>query len=119
MGTLLFHIATVDDWSSASDKYTPSQFKTDGFIHCSTANQVKDVAGRLFAGRNDLVILGIDLEKITAPVRYENLEGGKELYPHVYGPLDVAAVISSEPIPTGDDGELEISQCLLKLKSSS
>lgn len=53
-----------------------------------------------FAGVRDLLLLEIDLERISADVRWENLEGGSEPFPHIYGPLPLAAVISVQALST-------------------
>jgi uncharacterized protein (DUF952 family) len=67
---------------------------TEGFIHCSTPEQVLRVANARFRGREDLVLLLIDSGMIAAEIRYENLEGGNERFPHIYGPLNLEAVIN-------------------------
>lgn len=64
-----------------------------GFIHCSFADQVDGVARAVFAGADGLVLITIDPSLVKAEVRYENLEGGSELFPHIYGPLNVDAVV--------------------------
>jgi len=63
-----------------------------------------DVANRLFRGHRDLVLLTIDADRVRSPIRYENLEGGTELFPHVYGSLNVDAVIDHVPLQAGQDG---------------
>lgn len=95
---VLFHIASVLDWASRGQHYCPDAFSADGFIHCSTSEQLAGVAGRFFRGRDDLVLLSIDADCVTAPVRYENLEGGDERFPHLYGPLNVDAVLAADPL---------------------
>jgi uncharacterized protein (DUF952 family) len=65
---------------------------TEGFIHCSTAAQVEASGRRHFAGQTGLVVLEIDPEKLRWELRWEK-SGGDE-YPHLYGPLDLEAVIS-------------------------
>ena len=103
----LFHIAPADAWSRAAESYAPAEFEREGFIHCSTQHQVIRVANTLFCGRPDLVLLMIDTERLTAPVRYENLEGGRELFPHLYGPLPRPAVLAVEPLRAQGDGTFD------------
>jgi len=90
----LYHITSADEWTSAARTgiYAPTRFDAEGFIHCSYASQVRATANRLFAGRSDLVLLEIDREQLSCAVVDENLEGGSEQYPHVYGRLPTAAV---------------------------
>jgi uncharacterized protein (DUF952 family) len=99
----LFHIATIADWSPDRLSYAPAALAVDGFVHCSLEHQVVRVANQRFAGRQDLVLLCIDPLRLGAPIRYENLEGGDEMFPHVYGPIEVAAIVSAAPfIPSAD-----------------
>jgi uncharacterized protein (DUF952 family) len=75
----------------------------DGFIHFSTAEQVAETAARHFAGQDDLVLVAVDSEALGEALRYELSRGGA-LFPHLYGPLPLAAVRSVEPLPLGADG---------------
>jgi len=70
----------------------------EGFIHCSFADQVQGVADRFYCGRHDVLLLVIDPSQLPAEPRVENLDGGTELFPHLYGPLPVAAVLKVEPV---------------------
>jgi uncharacterized protein (DUF952 family) len=87
---------------------------TEGFIHCSTAAQLESSGRRHFAGQTGLVVLEIDPLKLRWELRWEESQEGRprgglaehghvvgrppsnqsEVYPHLYGPLDVDAVIS-------------------------
>ncbi len=75
----------------------------DGFIHFSTARQVAETAARHFAGAADLVLAAIDESRLGGRVRYEPSRGG-DLFPHLYEPLDLAAVLWARPLPLGADG---------------
>ena len=92
----LFHITTVAEALEASrtGEYAPAAFDREGFIHCSYAHQVAGVANRIFRGRTDLALLEIDTEKLACRIIDENLEGGAELYPHIYGRLPMSAVVA-------------------------
>ncbi len=68
-------------------------FPVEGFIHCSTREQVIQVANARFQGQSGLVLLCIDTEKVAAEIVYENLEGGPQLFPHIYGELNTNAVV--------------------------
>jgi uncharacterized protein (DUF952 family) len=103
MDAFVFHIAIADDWAHATDSYVPGVFASEGFIHCSTRDQLQRVANTRYAGRADLVLLMIDARSLGASVRYENLSGGSELFPHVYSPVPREAVAAAEPLrPLGD-----------------
>ena len=94
---MIYHITTQKRWRLALDEgvYSPENLTSDGFIHCSTEKQVLEVANRLFHQETDLLLLMID-ERLTVPeVVYENLEGGEEKYPHIYGELNLEAVVKT------------------------
>ena len=106
----VYHITTNAEVQSAreSNRYLPTAFDREGFIHCSYRRQVMATANRIFRGREDLVLLEIDLEQLSCPVLDENLEGGCELYPHIYGPLPMAAVIAVHPLSPDADGSFSL-----------
>ncbi len=107
--TIIHHITTRADWDAAcaAGAYTADSLASEGFIHCSTAAQVVATANRLFRGRRDLVLLCIDSMRAGAEIRYENLEGGRDLFPHLYGALPLAAVAAVHDFPPRADGLFE------------
>lgn len=107
MRELLFHIAVATDWAKHTEAYLSPQFEADGFIHCSTSEQLETVAKQKFRGRNDLLVLSIDPARVRSPIRYENLTGGAEQFPHIYGLLNVDAVVEKRLLNISRDGELE------------
>ena len=68
----------------------------DGYIHLSTKDQLPETLAKHFSGKTNLVVLAVDLSRVTAPVRWEPSRGG-QLFPHIYGSLPMDAVISTEP----------------------
>ena len=102
----IYHLTTRSLWDAArvSGSYRQSTLGRTldevGFVHCCQESQLPALAAR-FAGAADLVALVIDPARLRADVRYENFEGGNELFPHVYGPIPVAAVIDVIPIHLG------------------
>jgi uncharacterized protein (DUF952 family) len=106
MAKRICHITSEDEWNEALavGEYRSKDFETETFIHCSYVHQLEEVAGRLFGGRKDLVLLVVDPSKLGCKVVDENLDGGEELFPHVYGPLPLDAVIKVLPFPTKRDG---------------
>ena len=92
-GQWIVHICRRDAWQDAQEngEYSADSLKSEGFIHCSTPEQVLDVANRYYAGVHDLVLLWIDPLKIHVQLRWEAAEDG-EIYPHVYGGIDIDAI---------------------------
>jgi len=106
MMSIILHITKRSDWTEAQTlgSYRADSFASQGFIHCSTPEQVIAVANVIFHGQRDLVILGIDEDKVVPEIRFENLDGGDNLFPHIYGPLNldaVAQVVDFDPLPDG------------------
>ncbi len=99
-GPRLLHITSAAAWADAQagGAYTAGSLASEGFIHCSDPHQVAWVANQRFRGRTDLIVLHIDPARLGAEIRYENLEGGSELFPHVYGPIPCAAVVDVTPL---------------------
>ncbi len=97
---LIYHITSAEEWNLAQSKgeYEPRQFADEGFIHCSYLHQLEAVVNRFFQGQKDLLILEINSAALECDVIEENLEGGAELYPHVYGKLPLDAIMSCRPI---------------------
>ena len=97
---LILHIAEREAWreAQAAGSYEADSLTSEGFIHCSKPEQISAVANRYYRGRTDLVLLYIESERVNAEIRYENLEGGEELFPHIYGPLNLDAVIEDAVI---------------------
>lgn len=75
----------------------------DGFIHFSTAGQVRETAARHFEGQTNLVLVALDAEKLGPALKYERSRGG-ELFPHLYGSFDLGCVRWVKPLPLGPEG---------------
>ena len=75
----------------------------DGYIHFSTASQVKETAARHFAGVSDLLLIAIDAGRLGAALRWEPAREGA-LFPHLYGELPLACVLWAKPLPLAADG---------------
>ena len=102
----IYHIAKHEDWERAKRAgiYETSSLASEGFIHCSSGDQVVRTANRFFSGQTGLVLLEIDSGLVTAEIRNENSEGGTETFPHIYGTLNlnsVVRVITFEPAADG------------------
>ena len=96
--SILFHFAARSDWADAqtTDLYRAPSLATHGFIHCATRAQIPGVIARHLLGRLDLVRLTLDASRLEPALRYEWSDGGEDEFPHVYGPIPMAAVISVE-----------------------
>jgi uncharacterized protein (DUF952 family) len=97
--SVLVHLCTTDDWqrAQAAGEHRPPSLDDVGFVHLSAAEQVHLPANRLYTGRTDLVLLRCDPALVGAPVRWEPgvpTDPAAMLFPHLYGPLPVAAVTS-------------------------
>jgi len=105
----IFHVTTRAAWEQALEagSYEGDTLATEGFIHCSTEEQLPRVVRERFAGRDDLVVLRIDPRWVLAEIRRENLEGGDEPFPHIYGALDAGAVNCVFPLVVDAAGEFE------------
>ena len=75
----------------------------DGFIHLSAPDQVAGTLERHFAHHDDLILIGIDVGRLGQALRWEPSRGGL-VFPHLYEPLDFAAVVSEVPLVRGPDG---------------
>ena len=101
------HIAERSFWQAAaqSGDYRPESLAEEGFIHCSLADQIIPVANAFYRGCHDLVLLVIDPARVPAEIRFEDCyESGQE-FPHIYGPLPIAAVDQVLDLRPGPDGQ--------------
>jgi uncharacterized protein (DUF952 family) len=105
----IYHIAVRSDWEAAADAYRAPSLDTEGFIHCSDAEQLVGVANDLFRGREDLVLLAIDPARVKSPIRYEPAPDRPGLFPHVYGGIEVDAVVEAADLRPASDGGFEAS----------
>ena len=100
MKKLIYHITTEAEAKRAQliGEYTPQAFDSEEFIHCSYAHQIPGVMERIFKGRTGLVVFEIDPAQLSCKIVDENLEGGTELFPHIYGTLPMSAVVRWAPV---------------------
>lgn len=113
----LLHLTDEIAWGTAQAAgwIAPPGLATEGFVHCSTPDQIERVANAFYAGRTDLVLLTLDPGQLGSPLVWEGpidprtgkpeTEGpaAGQLFPHVYGPIAAAAVIAQRSwLPDGD-----------------
>ena len=110
MTDLIYKICTRSLWAKAEaeGRFDGAPIDlADGYIHFSTAAQVAETAAKHFAGQDDLLLVAVDPAKLGAGLRYEPSRGD-QLFPHLYHPLDLAAVVSVRPMPLGANGRHDI-----------
>jgi uncharacterized protein (DUF952 family) len=109
---VILHFCGRDDWAAAerSGEYVADTLATVGFVHCSTAEHVHVPANALAHGRTDLVLLHIEESRLPSPPVWEQgdpPDPGGMLFPHVYGPIPLGAVVRVTDYPPGADGSFE------------
>ena len=103
---MIYKICSEKEWADAVAQGT---FKgaaidlRDGYIHFSTASQVRETAAKHFAGQNDLLLVGVDETLLGEFLKWEVSRGG-DLFPHLYKELDPTCACFVAPLPSGDDG---------------
>jgi uncharacterized protein (DUF952 family) len=114
---MIIHITTTEEWEKAlfEGEYAAPSLQSDGFIHCSTINQTVDTANIFFREQKGLILLCIDEEKLESECKYEDPSGGGQhdpnvgiLFPHVYGPINISAVIKVADFPVNEAGFFEL-----------
>ncbi|MEQ1873223.1 MAG: DUF952 domain-containing protein [Ilumatobacteraceae bacterium] len=99
---MIFHLTEPARWqqSQAEGVHTGStrgvELAQEGYIHCSTAEQWPGVVERFYADATELLLLHVDESKLDSPLVYEQLGGAPEPFPHIYGPIPLAAVVEVE-----------------------
>ncbi len=114
--TIIYHITPQTEWQAAQTDgaYRAPSLATEGFIHCSTAKQVVAVANAFYRGQIDLVLLAIETGRLTAATRWEAPAHPNpdhpapvdeaDLFPHIYGAINVNAVTQVHAFPVNADG---------------
>jgi uncharacterized protein (DUF952 family) len=90
----IYHIVLPEVWEKFkdSDSYEAESLATEGFIHCSFAEQLEGVLERYYKGAADVLILTLDPERLTSKLVSEP-STNNEIYPHIYGPINLDAVV--------------------------
>ena len=100
---LLFHITDQATWEAVKNSqfYEGDTLLSERFIHCCFREQIEGVLSNWFKGKDNLVLLEIDPQKVRSPIQYENLDGGNDTFPHIYGPINTDAVLNVQHIKKG------------------
>ena len=103
----IYHICRREEWRAAQSQGVyagSSQDQADGFIHFSSGQQVVASAAKHRAGQAGLVLLSVDPDALGAALKWEASRGGA-LFPHLYGDLNVAAVLRVDDLPLVENGQ--------------
>ena len=109
MNGLVYKLCRRAEWRLAEQNGTfggNADDVRDGLIHLSSASQVRETARRHFAAEADLVLVGVDAGRLGAALMWEPSRAGA-LFPHLYGPLPMEAVVAVHDLPRRADGELD------------
>lgn len=103
---IIFHITTREAWERAKAKgtYRTPTLPVEGFIHCSTREQVVQVADLRFRGQKGLVLLAVNTDRVKADIVYEDSAGEGQKFPHIYGELNIDAVAQVAGFEPDDEG---------------
>lgn len=95
---MIYHVTRKEDWEKALSNgfYEAASLKLEGFIHTSAVNQITGVLERYFENEKELVLLHIDEDKVIAPIKYQLAESVQEIFPHIFGTLNLDAVVKIE-----------------------
>jgi uncharacterized protein (DUF952 family) len=110
---MIYHLSTPQEWAAAQQTgdYTSSSrdrtLAEEGFIHCSRADQVAGVLQKYYESAGPLLILSVDTDLLTSPWRDDEIAPGV-FYPHVYGPINLAAVVAVTSLEPGPDAAYEV-----------
>lgn len=96
----IYHIAEPEDLALAQTTglYSSKSLSESNFIHCCLKEQLAGVAERYYANVSGLQLLEIDTAKLKSDLVYENTVGGQELFPHIYGQINMTAVSDIRPL---------------------
>jgi uncharacterized protein (DUF952 family) len=95
---MIYHVTTKENWEKAllAGFYEAPSLHTEGFIHTSLAAQVQAVLERYYSGQSNLVLLHIEESKLTAELKYELAASINEMFPHIFGVINLDAILKTE-----------------------
>lgn len=100
---MIYHVVAKNQWEQAllQGYYEAPSLAIEGFIHLSMQNQVQGVLERYYQGQKDLLLLHVDESKLTATLKYEIAPSINESFPHLFGPLNLDAVVNVAEVVNG------------------
>jgi len=115
---MIYHITSRSAWSEArqSGEYRADSLESEGFIHCSTGSQVLPVLEKYYMGQRGLLLLLIDPALLSSDLKWEPPSDGTpplgvpegDLFPHIYGPLNLEAVVKAVDLESNPDGNYNL-----------
>ena len=115
---MIYHITSRSAWSAArqSGEYRAESLESEGFIHCSTSTQVLPVVEKYYQGQRDLLLLMIEPALLASDLKWEPPSGGApppgvpdgDLFPHIYGPINLNAVVKAVDLESNPDGHYSL-----------
>ena len=114
---MIYHITSLGAWREALQRgeYRVESLDVEGFIHCSTNTQVLPVAEKYYLGQRGLLLLVIDPSLLSSGLKWEPPSGGsppgvseEELFPHIYGPINLDAIVKVFDLETNADGKYKL-----------
>ena len=115
---MIYHITSRSAWSEArqSGEYRTESLESEGFIHCSTGSQVLPVVEKFYMGQRGLLLLMVDPALLASDLKWEPPSGGAplpgvpegDLFPHIYGPLNLDAVVKAVDLESNPDGKYDL-----------
>ena len=92
---MIYHLTQKKNWEAALEKgfYDAESLYSEGFIHCSEKEQVHATLDRYFKDQSEILVLSIDISKLQSPLKYEFSNSVNQEFPHVFGPINVDAVV--------------------------
>ena len=106
MTQMIYHMCRAEEWTTAKAAgiyHGSSQDLADGFIHCSTADQIVESARKHRSGQAGLVLITVDAALMSERLHWEPSRGG-DFFPHLYGRLTMQHVSAHTPLSRGADG---------------
>jgi uncharacterized protein (DUF952 family) len=117
---MIYHITSLTAWNEARQRgdYRADSLEKEGFIHCSTQEQVVPVTEKYYKGQDSLILLVIEPERLTSDLKWEPPAEGApppgvpegSLFPHIYGPINLEAVVRVFDLQSKPDGKYAFPQ---------
>jgi uncharacterized protein (DUF952 family) len=105
--TIIYHLIHEADWEAATPtgELRPASLAAEGYIHCcKDEEQVVRVANSVYPGRQGIIALELDTGLLISPLKHEPSRSG-EIFPRLYGPLNVEAVVRMRNMSFDADGQ--------------
>jgi uncharacterized protein (DUF952 family) len=107
---VILHIISEGEWDKVKNEnyYFPDSLKKEGFIHCATSDQILSLVEFIYKEKVNRKVLYIDSDKLTAKVVYEDLHKTGKTFPHIYGALNLNAVVKVVDFKPTENGIFEL-----------